>query len=109
MTLFEANLSRLRLFLVLCAFWSEWASWTLCSESCGGGLRIRERSCLNNVLFDCEGEPQEIDDCNVQVLLVVDFDISKLLTLQTNRARLCCLSMYLAVILLVTKFQLQLL
>ena len=52
--------------------------------SCGGGLRIRERNCLNNVLFNCEGEPEEIYVCNVQVLLVVDFDILKLLTLQTD-------------------------
>ena len=37
--------------------------------SCDGGLITRTRICINNGLFDCEGEEQQDDSCNTQVRL----------------------------------------
>ena len=48
--------------------WSNWGPWGMCSESCGGGLKERMRSC-NKITgqpgyHDCEGGMLEEDQCN---------------------------------------------
>ena len=52
--------------------YSEWSTWSGCSKSCGGGVRIRSRSCTNprpsESGKDCTslGEPEELEKCNDQ-------------------------------------------
>merc|ERR1711962_1091728 len=68
-----------------CPEWTEWAPWSSCSVSCGGGSRSRDRNCTldsdSNGLFarmgsermssiggwptamTCPGEPSEMEPC----------------------------------------------
>ncbi|XP_065668897.1 uncharacterized protein LOC105843661 isoform X2 [Hydra vulgaris] len=43
--------------------WNDWETWTQCSSLCGGGTQERYRTCNGN-LENCEGESEEIRDCN---------------------------------------------
>ena len=48
--------------------WSDWTSWSMCSVSCGGGQRSRQRACDNppprNGGAECAGDATQIDYCN---------------------------------------------
>ncbi|XP_062505321.1 A disintegrin and metalloproteinase with thrombospondin motifs adt-1-like isoform X3 [Corticium candelabrum] len=50
--------------------WSDWTSWTDCSESCEGGIQYRSRFCdnprPNHDGLDCVGSDQENRPCNQQ-------------------------------------------
>ncbi|PVD39248.1 hypothetical protein C0Q70_01876 [Pomacea canaliculata] len=50
--------------------WSHWSEWSMCSESCGGGLRMRERSRQKILTPSNElTEPERIEEklpCNTQ-------------------------------------------
>ena len=50
--------------------WSVFGDWSECSTTCGGGTRIRIRSCTNpapDYGADCVGEEKETDqNCNPQ-------------------------------------------
>uniref|UniRef100_UPI00193A61B8 uncharacterized protein LOC120335429 n=1 Tax=Styela clava TaxID=7725 RepID=UPI00193A61B8 len=51
-----------------CPFWSNWRTWSGCSETCGGGERTRSRRCINGVAGEegCTGDFQETDICNIE-------------------------------------------
>ncbi|XP_065057183.1 coadhesin-like [Rhopilema esculentum] len=52
--------------------YSEWTKWTECTKTCGGGVRVRTRSCNNPSPSsggkDCTslGESEELEVCNNQ-------------------------------------------
>ena len=52
--------------------YGPWSTWTLCSKSCGGGVRSRVRNCTNPAPafggMDCSalGEPQESEPCKTR-------------------------------------------
>ncbi|KAJ8042331.1 Hemicentin-1 [Holothuria leucospilota] len=50
--------------------WTEWSAWTNCSELCGGGYEMRNRSCTNpapsSTGQDCEGNSTNLKICNAQ-------------------------------------------
>ena len=50
--------------------WAAWSSWGICSASCGGGTRNRERTCSDPVPQNggqlCSGSNQQIDNCNIE-------------------------------------------
>ena len=60
--------AKITLFTVANGNWGSWESWGSCSVSCGGGERIRRRSCNNpapeNGGLDCQGAVEEIQTCN---------------------------------------------
>ena len=51
------------------ARFSEWSQWEDCSESCGGGIHMRRRTCLNGEIGNpgCVGNSEETGLCNSQV------------------------------------------
>ena len=53
----------------LCPMWSQWNRWTVCTATCGGRLRTRDRTCLNGEAGDqgCEGDLNAVETCNVKV------------------------------------------
>ncbi|XP_063394253.1 uncharacterized protein LOC134679285 [Cydia fagiglandana] len=54
------------------ALWGEWQSWTLCSETCGPGVRRRRRICEEKSRpqiagtwgTQCQGQYEELQVCN---------------------------------------------
>ena len=50
--------------------WGSWNSWTMCTVSCGGGVRNRTRNCDNPVLSDagkdCMNNDSEQGACYTQ-------------------------------------------
>ncbi|XP_053349644.1 SCO-spondin [Clarias gariepinus] len=48
--------------------WAEWSEWSECDAECGGGLRLRNRSCSNpppkNRGKECEGMTMQTQSCN---------------------------------------------
>ncbi|XP_069505150.1 cartilage intermediate layer protein 2 [Ambystoma mexicanum] len=48
------------------AEWSAWGAWTPCTKSCGGGRRVRRRSCAKSPMKDpCIGRSLEMQKCSV--------------------------------------------
>ncbi|XP_022779250.1 collagen alpha-1(I) chain-like [Stylophora pistillata] len=49
--------------------WSDWGPWRECTVTCGGGKRIRTRSCTNpppaNGGLVCIGKCEESQECNI--------------------------------------------
>ena len=47
--------------------WTEFSDWTSCSQTCGGGVQERRRTCSSpspkNGGKDCQGTHTEIQDC----------------------------------------------
>jgi hypothetical protein len=34
-------------------WWSDWGQWSVCTRTCGGGMRTRTRSCSTGNSTDC--------------------------------------------------------
>ncbi|KAM9839429.1 LOW QUALITY PROTEIN: SCO-spondin [Aulostomus maculatus] len=51
--------------------WGQWAAWTMCSLSCGGGVKFRRRHCDNPPPQSggrgCVGVAEQQKDCNTQL------------------------------------------
>ncbi|XP_077382536.1 adhesion G protein-coupled receptor B1 isoform X3 [Festucalex cinctus] len=49
--------------------WDEWSPWSLCSSTCGRGLRARTRTCTPPQFGGepCEGPEQQTKFCNIAV------------------------------------------
>ncbi|XP_037626566.1 cartilage intermediate layer protein 1 [Sebastes umbrosus] len=46
------------------AKWNRWGRWGTCSATCGGGRRIRRRTCArSSATVECTGRPVEIQKC----------------------------------------------
>ena len=72
--------------------WTEWGSWSTCSQSCGGGQKHRERTCNSkNTLSpvhdvhtrivnrppDCPGNPRDTESCHNQDCPGRDYKVSR--------------------------------
>ncbi|KAK3700598.1 hypothetical protein QZH41_010513 [Actinostola sp. cb2023] len=64
--------------------WSSWQRWSSCSATCGGGVRVRERTCDNPAPSghgkNCEGKPEETgacaqDPCPIPCIKALDIGI----------------------------------
>uniref|UniRef100_UPI00359011E3 ADAMTS-like protein 5 isoform X2 n=1 Tax=Myxine glutinosa TaxID=7769 RepID=UPI00359011E3 len=58
--------------------WSNWAAWSACSMTCGGGVSTRDRRCLSRFLGTgvCQGVERQYRACNINeecALGAVDF------------------------------------
>lgn len=48
--------------------WSQWSSYGPCDVTCGGGVRSRNRTCLNmQESLTCPGDPVEFSNCSSRV------------------------------------------
>ena len=49
--------------------WALWASWGVCSKSCGDGTKEKTRTCTNpspaHGGADCDGDPKEVGSCKL--------------------------------------------
>ncbi|XP_028857134.1 cartilage intermediate layer protein 1 isoform X2 [Denticeps clupeoides] len=46
------------------AKWSPWSVWGACSVTCGGGRRVRRRTCVrSSETMQCVGRPAEVQKC----------------------------------------------
>ena len=65
-----------------CPTWSNWLPWAACSDTCGGGYRMRERLCFNGYAgqLGChDGGTIEQELCNEDVSCFVSkilYDLS---------------------------------
>lgn len=54
--------------------WGNWENWSVCTVTCGGGVRLRSRQCDNPAPLrggvDCIGFAQEAGDCNAEECIV---------------------------------------
>ncbi|XP_062577895.1 SCO-spondin-like [Saccostrea cucullata] len=50
--------------------WGTWAKWSVCTLTCGGGVKLRSRLCNNpppsHGGLICSGSAQDVADCNTQ-------------------------------------------
>ena len=60
LSLISYNICQLQLFLA----WGPWSEWSGCSHTCGGGNRLRLKSCLDGDF--CEGNITDYEECNTQ-------------------------------------------
>ncbi|XP_038079131.1 uncharacterized protein LOC119746321 isoform X2 [Patiria miniata] len=44
--------------------WREWAPWSSCTLTCGDGLQLRRRMCVQDVPDACEGAAEQSRHCN---------------------------------------------
>ncbi|XP_013408472.1 hemicentin-1-like [Lingula anatina] len=55
--------------------WTAWSTWSRCSRTCGGGNRVRRRSCTSpppqNGGLDCPGSPTQSQSCNTNPCRVI--------------------------------------
>ena len=68
--------------------WSQWSQFTLCSKTCGGGVRTRTRSCNNPPSLrgglPCVGLPVDCEDCNENACPGMPFGCEKISSLLTD-------------------------
>lgn len=52
-----------------CPFWDDWSKWDECSVTCGGGINLRKRDCINGTQGDegCDGSSVEMGVCKSEV------------------------------------------
>lgn len=43
--------------------WAIWTAWTMCSNTCGHGIRMRERACRGQS-NNCHGRNREEEQCD---------------------------------------------
>lgn len=53
-----------------CPMWGGWSS-SDCSMTCGPGVILRQRECLNGEPSDCPGMGSEVESCNIEVRIVI--------------------------------------
>lgn len=57
-------------FLNIDGGWSAWSPWSLCSATCGGGVKFRERACdspkPSGGGADCPGPARVDHACNIE-------------------------------------------
>ncbi|CAK8676046.1 unnamed protein product [Clavelina lepadiformis] len=48
-----------------CSSWGDWSSWSVCSATCGVGVRSQVRKCVNGTVGDkgCQGSPAQLETC----------------------------------------------
>ena len=52
--------------------WTAWNAWSACSQTCGQGVRTRDRSCVDttgHVTLGCAGQNINTQACNDQTCL----------------------------------------
>jgi chondroitin sulfate proteoglycan 4 len=48
--------------------WSDWSAWSMCTVTCGGGHRLRTRSCnmtsYGDITAPCIGNETDVTNCH---------------------------------------------
>lgn len=70
MHVFKSIGSKIKSLFLVDVHWSPWESWGPCSASCGLGMRLRSRNCLQSDgrfagLHECDGVKSEAQICQI--------------------------------------------
>ncbi len=70
--------------------WSDWTTWSDCSETCGGGIRMKTRQCTNpppsGTGQPCQGSTSEVEKCSTSSCRVGELSFALLKTIHLAQA-----------------------
>jgi hypothetical protein len=70
--------------------WSDWTTWSDCSETCGGGIKMKTRQCTNPPPSatgqTCQGPTSEVEQCSTSSCRVGELSFALFKTIHLFQA-----------------------
>lgn len=87
--IFHIDIIIIQTLLQACPYLSSWYPWRSCSVTCGGGIRTRNRICVNGFqgMIGCDDILIESQECNEQVTQYIKTTINDFLLILLSVSR----------------------